>query len=142
MKSLPLRFESKVERTDTCWLWLGATNSRGYGCWGVEGVSQLAHRVAYELLVGPIPEGLTIDHLCFNKVCVNPAHMEPVTREENSRRKERVIRPTHCPQGHELTDDNLYVKNRSDGHGINRYCKTCKRASLNRWRAKKRQSAA
>lgn len=135
---LPLRFESKVERTDTCWLWMGATNSKGYGCWSVDGVSQLAHRVAYQTLVGPIPEGLTIDHLCRVKVCVNPAHLEPVTMLENIARAAEQDRPANCPYGHEYTAENTYVKVRPNGQ-INRTCRTCVRAKA---RAKYREVRA
>lgn len=126
MTGLPLRFEAKVERTESCWLWLGCTNSRGYGCWGVQGVSHLVHRVAYEALVGPIPEGLTIDHLCRVKTCVNPDHLEPVTIRENVTRGAAARRPTHCPKGHEYTPENTYTKRRSNGW-INRCCKECTR---------------
>lgn len=144
MKTLPARFEAKVERTDTCWLWMGAQNSRGYGCWAVQTVSQLAHRVAYEALVGPIPEGLTIDHLCRVKLCVNPAHLEPVTRRENIRRAAEQDRPTHCPQGHEYTPENTRVRVRTDASrpGLQRACKACHYASTQRWRAKRRQTQA
>src|SRR5690606_13797613 len=77
------RFWKKVTKTEAdCWEWTGALNSRGYGCVGIDSKRYLTHRVAYEALVGPIPEGLTIDHLCRNKVCCNPAHLEPVTARE------------------------------------------------------------
>ena len=80
------RFWSKVNRTNTgCWDWVGAL-SHGYGHFGIEGIIYRAHRVTYEWMVGPIPDGLTIDHLCKNKACVNPAHLEPVTIRENTRR--------------------------------------------------------
>lgn len=75
---------------DKCWPWVGARNSAGYGVVRINGINHLAHRVAYERTVGPIPEGLTIDHLCRTRSCCNPAHMEPVTREENGRRGELV----------------------------------------------------
>lgn len=138
MSALPIRFDAKVERTETCWLWMGATNSRGYGCWGVDGVSQLAHRVAYETLVGPIPEGLTIDHLCMVKTCVNPAHMEPVSVRENIRRAVEANRPTRCPYGHEYTPANLYVSTRADGR--TKY--SCRRCTRDRARAKYREARA
>lgn len=80
------RFWSKVDKGDDCWVWTGWTDRDGYGALDVGGKFTRAHRFAYEELVGPIPEGLTIDHLCRVKHCVNPAHLEPVTAEENTRR--------------------------------------------------------
>src|SRR5271166_3891905 len=76
-------FWSKVERADNsqCWQWRGFINHGGYGLYGK--FNRRAHRLAYRFLVGRIPKGLTIDHLCRNRACVNPAHMEPVTRGEN-----------------------------------------------------------
>lgn len=87
---LPGRMSAKVKvhPISECWTWTGARNPKGYGSVADgRGGSMLAHRKAYEHLVGPIPEGLTIDHLCLNKSCVNPAHMEPVTRAENNSRQ-------------------------------------------------------
>lgn len=76
-----------IDTATGCWNWKGRPNSRGYGRINFVGKRVFAHRAMYETLVGPIPEGLTIDHLCRNKLCVNPAHMEPVTAAENTRRK-------------------------------------------------------
>ena len=93
--TLPARFTDKMFVFGECWLWMGAKQGKGYGCfcWGGRSKSVLAHRFAYEVLVGPVPEGLTIDHACLNKLCVKaiadehgPAHLEVVTRSENSRR--------------------------------------------------------
>lgn len=84
--SAEVRFWAQVDKTQTCWLWTGSGTPTGYGQIGVNGRKQYVHRYAYELLVGPIPEGLTIDHLCRNPPCVNPSHMEPVTQAENTRR--------------------------------------------------------
>lgn len=118
------RFWSKVVRggEDECWLWSGAIRS-GYGFVneGGRGRSLPAHRVSYELLVGPIPEGLTIDHLCRVRNCVNPRHLEPVTLSENVKRKPPA--PPFCPQGHEFTAENTA---RSTNGG--RICRTCKRS--------------
>lgn len=122
---LPSTFWAKVQvAADGCWLWTAALNSRGYPCFGIRGRSQLAHRVAYWTLVAPIPAGMEMDHLCRVPRCVNPAHLEPVTREENLRRAMEVNLPTHCPQGHPYDESNTYVKHRWDGR-INRTCRTC-----------------
>lgn len=115
-------FWPKVLVTDTCWLWTGG-RGRKYGVWtppkesGTRG--RVAHRFAYESLVGPIPTGLELDHLCQNPPCVNPTHLEPVTREENMRRVRG--RATHCPNGHDLSvDNNKYV--RASGYYSCRAC--------------------
>ncbi len=122
------RFWEKVEKTATCWLWTGALQPNGYGRFQ----NYLAHRYAYELLVGPIPSGLTIDHVktrgCKHRNCVNPAHLEPVTQKVNNARgvgaavtKARHAAKTHCKLGHEFTIENTYIK--PDGR---RSCKACK----------------
>lgn len=79
------RFWARVEKTDTCWLWQGQRNNQGYGGLKVQGVEVKAHRFAYELLVGPIPDGLVIDHTCLVKHCVRPEHLQPLTQAENAR---------------------------------------------------------
>lgn len=106
-----------------CWAWTGALNSRGYGCTAVNGKSQLAHRVAYQLLVGDIPAGMQIDHLCGNKRCCNPAHLEPVTDRVNKARTDRANK-TMCVHGHSLSGDNLILKKRGDRSTV-RNCRTC-----------------
>lgn len=119
------RFWSKVEKTDGCWLWTGALNGGGYGRFNV-GRRLYAHRAAYLMFVGPIPDGLQIDHLCRVRHCVNPDHLEPVTHAENVRRGEVGTRErmrTHCPHGHEYTEANTYVHPR-DG---SRKCMACAR---------------
>lgn len=92
--AFPASWVQKITVEGECWVWNGARNRKGYGSVsnGKNG-SSLAHRKAYELAIGPIPEGLTIDHLCENKACVRPAHLEPVTRSENSARYYRKRRP-------------------------------------------------
>lgn len=109
-----------------CWVWQGSRSSLGYGRIGVEGRMKRAHRVSYELHVGPIPEGLSIDHLCRNRACINPAHLEPVTHAENVR---RGVSPsalnatkTHCKRGHEFTPENTITI--SGGY---RSCRICMR---------------
>lgn len=100
------RFWSKVEFTDSCWTW-ARTRVRGYGQFSIKGVRSYSHRLAYELLVGPIPEGLVLDHLCRNTACVNPQHLEPVSQKVNVDRGELAERQsqlaraaTHCRNGH------------------------------------------
>ena len=99
------RFWRKVNKTDRCWEWIGTQNSYGYGRVDrlIDGKRRQlpAHRVAYELMVGPIPEGLVIDHLCRNKLCVRPDHLEPVTDGVNTLRA--FVRPLYCPKGHRYT---------------------------------------
>lgn len=124
---LPDRFSSKVHRhASGCWLWTACLTSNGYGRFSWEGKVRLAHRVSYTLLVGPVPEGLELDHLCRVRHCVNPEHLEPVTRRENIHRGFGITavhaRKTHCPQGHEYTEDNLLVSALDRG---NRVCKAC-----------------
>jgi len=112
---LPQRFLDKVNITDSCWLWTAATRS-GYGAYAVtHGYIDLAHRVAYRALKGEIPEGLEIDHLCRVRNCVNPDYLELVTRQQNVLRglgpvvtQERHKAKTHCPKGHEYTEENTY----------------------------------
>ena len=110
-----------------CWLWMGWT-VRGYGRYGVEG--RLAHRLFYETYVGPIPDGLVIDHICRVRSCVNPAHMRVVTSGENVLcgvgPSAESARKTHCVRGHAFDDSNTQrpanAKNR-----VRRVCRTCKR---------------
>ena len=107
---------------DGCWLWLPSKFTNGYGQASYYGKRRKAHRVVYMTLVGAIPEGLTLDHLCEVKHCVNPEHLEPVTNLVNYRRGDKNARRTHCIHGHPFSGENLYVA--PDGH---RQCRTCKR---------------
>lgn len=126
---LPNGIDQRILRLPgPCWVWTGAKNPRGYGNIGYQGKTYKAHRFVYERLVGPIPEGMTLDHLCFNSLCVNPEHLEPCTNAENNRRGTSLsamrARQTHCVRGHEFTPDNTYIR---PGRG-GRRCKTCDRA--------------
>lgn len=140
------RFWSKVDvrGPDECWLWTAGTSQEGYGQCRF-GKMCAAHRVAYVLLVGPIPEGLQLDHVCHNidlscaggptcphRRCVNPAHLEPVTGLVNYYRGRTSPNKTHCPQGHPYAGDNLHMD------GNERVCLTCRRAAGRRHLAKKR----
>lgn len=77
------RFFAKVNKTDTCWTWIGSTQPKGYGVFRYQKTSQMAHRVAYELANGPIPQGIEIDHMCHNRSCVRVDHLRPVTHKQN-----------------------------------------------------------
>jgi hypothetical protein len=124
------RFWAKVDRRgpDECWPWTGAVQSRGYGIFRVDPETLvLAHRLAYELAVGPIADGLDIDHVhdrgCTTTLCCNWGHLEPVTNAENHRRGAHA-RKTHCPKGHPYAGENLRVDKRGSRH-----CRTCQRES-------------
>lgn len=120
---LPKNMQTKVIDAGDCWLWTGAIQTRGYGSvTDGKGGNMLAHRRAYIEAGGFIPAGMTIDHLCLTKNCVNPDHMEVVTRGENSRRKLR--RQTRCKRGHELAGDNLRLTSRANGY-THRVCREC-----------------
>ena len=123
------RFWAKVDKTGDCWLWQGAIGKHGYGTFTVkrpDGGTRFwrAHRFAYELLVGPIPEGMFLDHLCRNTACVNPAHLEPVDARENTRRGLRGALPTHCVNGHRWTPENTYIQKTGNRVG-RRWCRQC-----------------
>lgn len=108
---------------DGCWLWTGRVDRNGYGRFSL-GTERLAHRVAFRLFVGPVPDGLELDHLCRSRSCVNPAHLEPVTRRENLRRSPLTnASKTHCVHGHEFTPANTVVRTRP---GSGRDCRACK----------------
>lgn len=112
-----------------CWIPDGHRNN-GYAIFTFNGASSMAHRASWELLVGPIPEGLQLDHLCRVRACVNPDHLEPVTQRENTLRGVSPVaenaRKTHCPQGHPFAGSNLRVEKAK--YGSARRCLTCFRA--------------
>jgi len=134
-----VHFASKV-RFDTCWVWIGQTDKDGYGKYYRQGRTFRAHRFAYQLLVGPIPPGLTIDHLCRNPGCTYPAHMECVTIRENTLRglgpTAQVARRTHCPLGHPY--DLFNTKYRRQG---GRACRACIRLAHAKETERRRQIA-
>lgn len=128
--SIEQRFWNKVEKSDYCWNWKASTFRNGYAQFHPDKNSVLAHRFAYELVIGKIPQGMTIDHLCRNRSCVNPAHMEIVTRRENILRGEAPAaihaRKTHCPKGHALPE----TRNKLG----QRICKTCRMIGAREYR--------
>jgi hypothetical protein len=132
-----------IQAADGCWLWTGALSNTGYGrlARGTRPNQRRwsAHRYLYELLVGPVPDGLDLDHLCRVRHCVNPAHLEPVTRQENLLRGNTVnarrAAQTCCVNGHEFTPENTYRQ--PDG---TRTCRACRREGMRRYHAKRRTS--
>jgi hypothetical protein len=132
-KSIEDRFWPKVNKTSECWLWTAAVSKTGYGKFGIGYRTRGAHRVAYELIVGPIPEGLTLDHLCRTPLCVNPAHLEPVPIAENIRRAFQDV--THCKRGHEYVPANTYV----NANGW-RSCLACRAIAALKYRLRKSTS--
>lgn len=130
------RLWGKAELNDNgCFVWTAAKIGDGYGRISVNNQNKLAHRVAYGEVIGEIPDGLTVDHLCRNKSCINPMHMELVTLKENiQRRPQWQSLKTHCKNGHEFTDTNTYK------YSGFRYCKQCRanrRYSITKQLAKK-----
>lgn len=137
-RPLDVRLFKRVNKVaDGCWLWTGQDNGAGYGMIRHCGQCErrlMVHRVAYELLVGPIPDGLFLDHLCRTPRCVRPDHLEPVTNAQNLLRGNGFgavnARKTECLRGHPLSGDNLLVS-----CGM-RVCRTCKRARQRACRAR------
>lgn len=114
-------FWRRVRLTDGCWLWLGEVDKDGYGKHRIFGRRWMVHRLVYEQVVGEIPDGLVLDHLCNVRNCCRPEHLEPVTTRENVLRWARKI--THCPQGHPYDEENTGYQ----GGGTRRRCRACAR---------------
>ena len=139
------RLWRSVEKTESCWLWRGATLD-GYGILSIDGVCRRVHRVTYESEVGEVPPGLVLDHLCRVRHCVNPSHLEPVTIKENVLRGYGVgatsARRTHCLHGHEYTAENTRVGTTPRGTTYRR-CLACHRirSRATKARARTKRSA-
>lgn len=132
----PERLFAYSDRTggpDACWPWIGAKVSKGYGSTlGPNGKIRTAHRLVYEYEVGPIPEGLTLDHLCRNKSCVNPAHLEPVTNAENARRAS-CLALGQCRKGHKVDSEADIMLMGGKPH-----CRQCRNEYMREYRAKRK----
>lgn len=136
-----------VDEPNVCWIWKGhIRKSDGYGAFCYQGDQVLAHRESYELNVGPVPECLQLDHLCRNRACVRPDHLEAVTQAVNIRRgisgvvtSARIRSRTHCPQGHPYAGDNLIIVPRPTRKSPERRCRACSRAATARSLAKKKK---
>ncbi len=129
-------FWSLVNKTDNCWLWQGYVNKRGYGEYSSpELTTRLVHRIAYALVKGWMPSE-ALDHLCRERSCCNPGHLEPVSNLTNVRRSnigQHWANKTHCPQGHPYDEENTIVYKGS------RFCKACKRERNREYMRKKRK---
>jgi len=139
------RFMAKVNKhgprfgnRGRCHDWTGRRDEDGYGRFWIHGKMVRAGRWAYEHWVGPIPEGLTIDHLCKRPSCVRPTHLEPVTMKVNILRgssfSAKLAQQTHCIHNHQLAGDNFYIRP-ADG---SRICRTCSRERQARYRRRQR----
>ena len=124
------KFWSRVKVVGNCWEWQGGIKCDGYGSFYWNKKYYPSHRVCYEIMVGLIPIGLQLDHLCRNRKCCNPDHLEPVTRRENILRGDSIVahnsQKTHCPQKHEYTPENTW----KNGKG-SRVCRICHNESSN-----------
>lgn len=134
------KLERKINKTDTCWLWTASLDTHGYGHVSYGGKLRLAHRLLYELLKGPIPDGCVLDHICRTRHCVNPDHLRPMSAAQNNSRELAVSfwsQKTHCPKGHEYTPENTYI----EVYGARR-CRQCQRDKSARQRREQKCSAS
>ncbi len=120
-----------------CWVWEGCRDRNGYGRVTINYKTMFVHRAVYEEIIGPIPAGLEIDHLCRNTKCYNPEHLEAVTHAENVRRGDHHCRrKTHCPQGHPYSGKNLIIGGKRR-RNTDRICRICHRDHQRAYRRRK-----
>lgn len=135
INSVPRMMENSIQIVNGCWSWTGPVGHNGYGKCAINKKSKLAHRVFYQHFKGEIQSGNQIDHLCKNRLCVNPEHLEEVTAKENNLRSESPsainAKKTHCINGHEFTVENTYVSKLG-----RRNCRACARNNIKRFKEK------
>lgn len=133
--SMAARFWAKADRSGPCWLWTASTNERGYGVFNTGTRVRAAHVVSWEMVNGPVPQGREVNHACHDadrscpggpqcqhRTCVNPAHLEAVTHQENCRSGRKGDRQVTCKRGHPFTPENALLTKRGT-----QQCRTCKR---------------
>ncbi len=135
------KFFGRLTQVDECWEWTGARTTGGYGHFYESKTSHhYAHRWSWEFFHGPIPEGLVVDHLCFNRACVNPEHLSPVSSAVNTRRRRGARMSgdqlSHCVNDHEFTEANTYISPKGW-----RGCRTCRTEAVRRHVARKADAA-
>lgn len=143
--TLDERFWVKVVKSPDCWEWTGAKRPEGHGVFRIDSGGNKnipAHKYSYETLIGPVPDGLVLDHLCRNTSCVNPSHLEPVTQGENVLRGDSPmahnLRKTHCKYSHEFTPENTYLV-QARGK-TQRHCRECSLRRSREQSARKRKA--
>lgn len=133
------RFIAKVKVMDSgCWTWVGAKTRGGYGHINIGGKMLRAHRYSYTIMFGPIPSGLELDHICRNRACVNPVHLEAVTTRENSLRGDspaaKNAKKIYCPKGHTYDLVNTYLYKNM------RHCRACRKRRMWEWEMARREN--
>lgn len=134
MKRFLARFDV-CQKTD-CWVWRSGVNKAGYGQFNLNGKNVRAHRISYIISRGEIPKGRVLDHLCRNRKCVNPSHLELVTQRENLLRGDTITaknsKKTKCKRGHPFDEENTYIRKKT---GF-RKCRACQKHMKNIWQKK------
>jgi hypothetical protein len=125
------RFHANIEYSDGCWIWKGYVMNAGYGAFATKNGAMLVHRWSYQHFRDKIPHKMTVDHLCKQKLCANPAHMELVTRAENIKRAGLAgialseSKKTHCPKGHKYSEHGVIYKNGYSEYGTQKFARRC-----------------